>query len=72
MLTKFLCKVFKLIVRQDLIDILCKTLYNIAMSKEILKKKYNTNKITEWTYYKKLWQLLGRLSMLEDIINKLR
>jgi len=72
MLTKLLCKWFKLISQKDMVDRLSKQLYLMAMSKDVLKKKYDNKQITEWTYYKKLWQLMGRLSMLEDLIKMMR
>ena len=68
----FLCKIFKLIQRQDLINYMCSKLYKMAMSKDALKKKCDTKEITEWIYYKKYWQLLGRLSMLEGLIIMIR
>jgi len=72
MFNKLLCKWFKLISRKDIVNRLSQKLYLMAMSKETLKKKYDTKEITEWTYYKKLWQLMGRLSMLEELIILLR
>lgn len=72
MLTKLLCKWFKLISQKDMVNRLSQQLYLMAMSKNVLKKKYDNKEISEWTYYKKLWQLRGRLQMLEDIIDTLK
>ena len=72
MLTKFVCKLFNLIRRNDIETQLSKQLYLMSLSKNTLKRKYDTKEITEWTYYKKLWQLMGRLSMLEEILKMLR
>lgn len=67
----FLCKLFNLIIRKDIVFNLSSLLYKMAMSKDTLKRKYDNGDISEWTYYKKLWQLMGRLSMLEEVIIKL-
>ncbi len=71
MLTKFICKLFNLIRRNDIETQLSKQLYLMSLSKNVLKKKYDTKEITEWTFYKKLWQLMGRLSMLEETLKML-
>lgn len=73
MLVKFLCRIFHLIPRDKTITIteLSISLHLMAMSKKTLKKKYDDKEISEWSYYKKLWQLMGRLSMLEELIDKL-
>ena len=70
-LTKIICKIFKLIPREIIVDKMTNLLFTMAMSKDRLKEKYAKKEITEWTYYKKLWQLMGRLSMLEDLIKNL-
>ncbi len=72
MLTKFICKLFNLIKHEDIVFQLSSLLYKMAMSKDTLKHKYDTKEITEWTFYKKLWMLRGRLQMLEDIIDTLK
>lgn len=66
-----LCKIFNLIKRKDIVFHLSSLLYKMAMSKDTLKRKYDKKEISEWTYYKKLWQLMGRLSMLEEVIDEL-
>ncbi len=71
MLTKFICKLFNLIRRDDIATQLSRQLYLMSLSKNTLKKKYDNEEITEWTYYKKLWQLMGRLSMLEETLKML-
>ena len=71
MLTKLLCKLLNLIKRNDIETQLSKQLYLMSLSKNVLKKKYNNKNISEWTYYKKLWMLRGRLQMLEELVNLL-
>ena len=68
----FLCKIFNLIKRVDIKTQLSKQYYLMSLSKNTLKKKYDTKQISEWSYYKKLWQLMGRLSMLEETIEMMR
>jgi len=68
----FLCKIFNLIKRVDIKTKLSKQYYLMSLSKNKLKLKYDTKEISEWTYYKKLWQLMGRLSMLEETIEMMR
>lgn len=68
---KLLCKWFNLIKREYIVNKLSKQLYLMAMSKKVLKRKYDNKEISEWIYYKKLWQLIGRLSMLEELIKLL-
>lgn len=60
-----------IISKQNLKDKLCAKLYKMALSKERLKKKWDSGEITEWTYYKKYWNLIGRLYMLEDLIKSI-
>lgn len=72
MLTKFLCKAFKLISRQKMKEKLRSTMFEMSYTQSALKKKYDTNEISEWSYYKKLWKLMGRLSMLEEVIKMMR
>lgn len=69
---KLLCKWFKLIKREYIVFNLSSMGYKMAMSKKVLKHKYNNKEISEWEFYKRLWNLRGRLSMLEDIIKLLR
>lgn len=68
----FLCKIFNLIKRVDIKTKLSKQYYLMSLSKNTLKKKYDSKEISEWGYYKKLWQLMGRLNMLEEIIEMMR
>ena len=68
----FLCKIFNLIKRVDIKIQLSKQYYLMSLSKNTLKKKYDSKEISEWTFYKKLWTLKGRLEMLEDIIDTLK
>jgi len=71
MLTKLLCKWFKLMPKSDIIDMLKAKYFAMEMSKEKLKEEYDNKEISEWSYYKKLWMLRGRLQMLEDISDTL-
>ena len=71
MLTNFLCKRFNLISKTKLIDDMCMIMYELENDRDILKAKYDNKAISEWSYYKHLWDLRGRLSMLEEIIDKL-
>jgi len=64
-----ICKLFNLIKREDIIFNLSSLMYKMALSKDTLKQKYDNGDISEWTFYKKLWNLRGRLSMLEDVID---
>ena len=64
-----LCKLFNLIKRKDIVFHLSSLVYKMSLSKNTLKRKYDNGDISEWSYYKKLWQLTGRLSMLEDVID---
>jgi len=43
----------------------------MELDKDTLKAKYDASETTEWSYYKHLWNIRGRLSMLEEIVNKL-
>ena len=65
----FLFKLFNLIKRKDIVFHLSSQAYKMAMSKDTLKRKYNNGDITEWEFYKRLWNLRGRLAMLEDIVD---
>ena len=65
----FICKLFNLIKRKDIVFRLSSLMYKMALSKDALKQKYDNGEISEWTFYKKLWMLRGRLQMLEDVID---
>ena len=69
MFTKWLCKAFRLIKRKDIVFQLSSLMFKMVLSEKTLKHKYDTNDISEWSYYKKLWILRGRLQMLEDVID---
>ena len=62
---------FNLISKRKLIDNLCMIMYGLELDRDTLKAKYDNKAISEWSYYKKLWNLRGRLSMLDEIIDKL-
>jgi len=46
-------------------------MYTLELDRDTLKAEYDSKAITEWSYYRDLWNLRGRLSMLEEIVNKL-
>ena len=62
---------FNLISKTKLIDDLCMIMYTLELDRDTLKAEYDSKAITEWSYYRDLWNLRGRLSMLEEIVNKL-
>ena len=62
---------FGLISKKKLIDNLCMIMYRLENGRDELKAEYDSKEITEWTYYKHLWNLRGKLQMLEEIVNKL-
>jgi len=69
---KLLCKWFNLISKMTMKEVLRNMLFQMAYTQTKLKAKYKNKDITEWSYYRKLWKLRGRLEMLEDIIDTLR
>ena len=62
---------FNLISKTKLIDYMCMIMYKLELERDDLKADYNNGDFPEWSYYKHLWNLRGRLSMLEEIIDKL-
>lgn len=62
---------FGLISKNRLIDYLTMIMYELENDRDILKAKYDHKAITEWGYYKHLWNLRGKLEMLEDFVDKL-
>jgi len=64
-----LCKLFNLIKRRDIVFHLSSLVYKMSLSKNTLKRKYDNGDISEWEFYKRLWNLRGRLAMLEDVVN---
>ena len=71
MLIKFLCKRFNLIPRTDFADKLVLMMYKMELERDILKAQYDHKSITEWSYYRDVWNLRGKLQMLEELIEKL-
>ncbi len=72
MLTKLLCKWFKLISKDYFINKLIVLTYRMETSKDTLKMNYDTKQLTEWSFYKKMWTLKGRLKMLDELIDLLK
>jgi len=62
---------FNLISKTKLIDNLCMIMYGLERDRDILKTEYDHKTISEWSYYKHLWNLRGKLQMLDEIVNKL-
>ena len=62
---------FGLISKTKLIDGLCMIIYGLEQDRDILKAKYDHKAIAEWSYYKHLWNLRGKLEMLDTIVDKL-
>jgi len=63
--------VFNLVSKTKLIDRLCMIMYELENDRDMLKADYNNKAITEWSYYKHLWHLRGKLEMLDIIVDKL-
>jgi len=63
--------VFNLISKRKLIDNLCMIMYRLELDVLRLKNGYDNKDFSEWAYYRDLWNLRGRLSMLDEIVNKL-
>jgi len=62
---------FGLISKTKLIDDMCMIMYHLEQDRDLLKSQYDHKQISEWSYYKHLWNLRGKLRMLEEIVNKL-
>ena len=62
---------FNLISKTKLIDELCMIMYGLELERNSLKTNYDSKEITEWSFYKHLWNLRGKLQMLDEIVNKL-
>ena len=62
---------FGLINKTKLIDDLCMIMYKLELERDTLKADYDNGEFPEWSYYKHLWNLRGRLQMLDEIVNKL-
>ena len=62
---------FNLINKNKLIDKLCQIIYRLENERDDLKANYDNKETTEWSFYKHLWNLRGKLQMLDEIVNKL-
>ena len=62
---------FNLVSKTKLIDNLCMIMYGLERDRDRLKSEYDHFVITEWSYYRDLWNLRGKLQMLVEIVNKL-
>ena len=62
---------FNLVSKTKLIDNLCMIMYRLENERDEIKVDYDNEEMAEWTYYKLLWHLRGKLQMLDEIVNKL-
>ena len=62
---------FNLVSKTKLIDNLCMIMYGLEQDRNLLKEAYDIKAITEWGYYRDLWNLRGKLQILDEIVNKL-
>ena len=62
---------FNLISKTKLINDLCQIIYRLELDRDRLKSEYDHYVITEWSYYRDLWNLRGKLQILDEIVNKL-
>ena len=62
---------FGLINKTKLIDDLCMMVDKIEAHKRRIKAEYDGNLISEWAFYKQLWNMRGKLKLLEDLIDSL-
>ena len=62
---------FGLISKTRLIDDLCMMVDKIEAQKYRIKAEYDGKRITEWSFYKQLWNMRGKLKLLEDLIDSL-
>lgn len=46
-------------------------MYKLELERDDLKADYDNEEMPEWTYYKHLWQLRGKLELLDEFVNKL-
>jgi len=46
-------------------------MYGLELDRDTLKAEYDHKVITEWSYYREIWNLRGKLQMLDEIVNKL-
>ena len=46
-------------------------MYKLELERDSLKARYDNKEITEWSYYRDVWNLRGKLQMLDEIVNKL-
>lgn len=70
-MTNFICKLFHLIPRNELLTRLGLTKALMEVTENGLRNKWKAKELTEWSFYKKLWTLRGRVRMLEDIANNI-
>ena len=62
---------FNLIRKNKLINDLYMIMYGLELERDRIKSEYDHYVITEWSYYRDLWNLRGKLQMLDEIVNKL-
>ena len=62
---------FNLISKTKLINDLYMIMYGLELERDRIKSEYDHYVITEWSYYRDLWNLRGKLQILDEIVNKL-
>ena len=62
---------FGLISKNKLIDYLYGMVDGFEQDRMILKEAYDIKAISEWGYYRDLWNLRGKLELLDEFVNKL-
>ena len=62
---------FGLVSKNKLILNLNLIVYGLESDRDILKNEYDHKAISEWSYYKHLWNLRGKLELLDEFVNKL-
>ena len=71
MFANWLCKRYGLIQKYILINYLTVKVNSLELDKHGYKLQYDNKQLTEWSYYKQLWQIRGKLEILENIIDML-
>jgi hypothetical protein len=62
---------FGLISRNKLINNMEKLVKDLEKNKNIVKSQYDNKEIKEWSYYKILWTIRGKIQLLNDLITSL-
>ena len=72
MFINWLCKRYGLMKKYIIINYLTIKVNCLELDKHGHKAQYDIKQISEWEYYKQLWQIRGKLEILENIIDVLR